>query len=72
MVARFQNTDPDRSNIEYLAECLAHEFNLGLKDLVEKTGALTTDTRPIERGLVEVAAAINNLAEAIREGNARR
>ena len=72
MVARFQNTDPERANIEYLAECLAHEFNLGLKDFVNQTGALRpADTNGIERGLYAVAEAITDLANAVRESSDR-
>jgi hypothetical protein len=62
-----------RKLVEYLAENLGHELCLSLKALVEDTGALRpADNHGVEIGLLAVADAIRDLAEAIRQGNARR
>ena len=72
-VRPWENSDPERAKIEYAAEVLAHEFALAVRTVAQDTGVFRpADMDGVERGLDAVADAINNLAEAIREGNARR
>lgn len=71
-MATKQETDEQRDqairSIGHRIESAMNDHAVGLAEAIRSAAP----DRDIGRGLLAVAEAINNLAEAVREGNARR